>query len=70
MYTRKLGMDQQKMEVRVGADEYFLMTKPPKGHAMTEKEFETSNMQARVHAESVEVVAAVRRNSHAQGRLL
>jgi hypothetical protein len=24
-------------------------------------------MQARVHAESVEVVAAVRRNSHAQG---
>jgi len=26
-------------------------------------------MQARVHAESVEVVAAVRRNSHAQGRL-
>ena len=46
-FKRKvLGMDRpltpkQKMEVRVGADEYFLkLTKPPKGYAMTEKTFE------------------------------
>ena len=46
-FKRKvLGMDRpltpkQKMEVRVGADEYFLkLTKPPKGYAMTEKGFE------------------------------
>lgn len=30
----------QKMEIQVNADEYFLrITKPPKGHVMTEKGF-------------------------------